>query len=87
MADPVLGGVGLGLVWGWWLVLVASPMQARSQRAAIVLGSSSLALGAGVAILVGFPSVVAAVVAAVSASIAHIAFKGALRQQHRDPGG
>jgi hypothetical protein len=81
MTDPVLGGVGLGLVWGWWLVLAASPTSARTGRAAVVLGSSSLALGGGIALLAGLPSVVAAVVAAGSASIAHIAFKAALREQ------
>jgi len=81
MTDPVLGGVGLGLVWGWWLVLAASPTRARSARSALVLGSSSLALGAGIALLAGVPSVVAVVLAAGLASTAHIAFKSALRQQ------
>ena len=82
MTDPVLGGVGLGLVWGWWLVLAASPTRARSARSALVLGSSSLAIVAGIALLAGPPSVVAAIVAAGSASVAHLAFKGALRQRH-----
>lgn len=81
MTDPVLGGVGLGLVWGWWLVLAASPTRARTWRSALVLAASSLGLGAGIALLAGLPSVVAAVLAAGSAAMTHVAFKGALRQQ------
>ena len=82
MTDHVVGGIGLGLVWGWWLVIIASPAQAHIWRAAAVLGSSSLALAVGVYLLAGVPALVAAILASGSASIAHIAFKGALRKRY-----
>ena len=45
---PVLGGVGLGLVWGWWLVIVAAPTPARSITGILILGIASVLLVAGV---------------------------------------
>ncbi len=82
MTDGVVGGIGLGLVWGWWLVITASPTQTHTWRAAGVLGSSSLALGVGIYLLSGVPALLAAILATGSASTAHIVLKGALRKRY-----
>ena len=79
MTDPVIGGIGVGLVWGWWLVIVASPSQAHTRHAAAVLGSSTFVFGVGIYLLAGTPSLVAATLAALAGC--HVAFKGALRQR------
>ena len=59
MTGPVLGGIGLGLVWGWLLVMVAWPARADAERTVVALGSASLVLGAGIYALAGVPAVLA----------------------------
>ncbi len=62
--DPVLGGVGLGLVWGWWVA--AAIWAARPEILRAVLGSLVLTgmLVAGCLALLGLAATVAIVVAA-----------------------
>lgn len=83
MTDQVLGAVGLGLVWGWWLVLVVTPAQVLTLRAALLLASSSLIVAAGIALLADAQSLLEAVLASALAAAGHLAFKGAIRQQRR----
>lgn len=57
--DPILGGVGLGLVWGWWVA--AAIWAARPDLLRAVLGSFVLTglLVAGCLILVGSGTTIA----------------------------
>lgn len=62
--DPVLGGVGLGLVWGWWVA--AAIWAARPEILRAVMGSLVLTgmLVAGCLALLGLATTVAIGVAA-----------------------
>jgi hypothetical protein len=70
--DPVLGGIGLGLVWGWWIA--AAVWAARPDLGRALAGSFLLTglLVGGCLVLVG-PATTAAVgvAAAVSALVGY----------------
>jgi hypothetical protein len=81
---PVLGGVGLGLVWGWWIVMVAGPPGSRLIRTAFVVGLASVILVAGVYGLAGLPAVLGLMVAAGSGVMAGVAVRAELDRAAAD---
>jgi hypothetical protein len=81
---PVLGGVGLGLVWGWWIVMVAGPSASRTIRSAGVVGLASVFLVAGVYGLAGVPAVLGLIVAAGLGVMAGVAVRAELGQGAAD---
>lgn len=73
MPAPVLGSIGLGLVWGSLLVMLAWPEREQPWRAILALGAASLLLAIGIYALVGLAPVVGLGVAAALASVAGLA--------------
>jgi hypothetical protein len=70
--DPVLGGVGLGLVWGWWVA--AAVWAARADLVRSVLGSLVLTglLVVGFLVLLGPATTIAiGIAASVSAFVGY----------------
>ena len=84
MTDAVLGGIGLGLVWGWWLIMAASPVQAHIWRSAVVLGLASMVLALGVYLLMGVPALFALAVASGFGATAALVLRVALIRRRAD---
>lgn len=66
--DPVFGGVGLGLVWGWWIAAVAWAARADLSRALAGLAAMTALLAVGVTLLLGAVTTLAVVLAAIVAT-------------------
>ena len=76
----VLGGVGLGLVWGWLVAMVARPAPAKPLASALMLGFASLVLVAGIYGLAGLPAVLGLLGAAGVAVLMGIAVRTELER-------
>ena len=81
---PVLGGVGLGLVWGWWIAMVTPPARVRPVKSAVVLGIASLLLVAGIYGLAGVPAVLGLICAAGLSALTGIAVRAELERARGD---
>jgi len=75
---PVLGGVGLGLVWGWCIVVLVPAAPARPFSNAFALGVASLLLVAGILGLAGGPAAFGLVGGAGVAALIGIAVRAEL---------
>jgi len=64
MASAILGGAGLGLVWGSLLVMLAWPARREPGRTLVGLGFASLVLVVAIQAIVGWPGVIAHLIAA-----------------------
>jgi hypothetical protein len=67
MAAAMLGGLGLGLVWGSVLAMLAWPARGQTGRTLAGLGLASLLLTLGIYALFGLPAATALMIAAVVA--------------------
>ncbi len=75
---PTMGAVGLGLVWGWLLVLVAAPSRRRWRTGAALAGATAALVLLPAAL--GLPARPAVVGAATAAGLTvHLAWRLALR--------
>ena len=77
---PVLGGIGIGIVWGWLLVDVAAPAMNQPVATGLALGVASILLAAAVYGLAGWAALLALVAAALVGALIRIAIKADLEQ-------
>ncbi len=75
-----IGGVGLGLVWGWWLVLVGRQWGKRPFPTFLVLVSPTLLLSLLLGWLHPWPTALAFLLAAAISFFTHLAWQQKLRQ-------
>lgn len=80
MTGPELGGVGLGLVWGSWLVIVAWPTRVDLRTTAI-LTLFTVLLAVGIAALQGLFAVAAFGAATLGAGVVGIGIRLDLRER------
>lgn len=81
---PVLGGLGIGVVWGWLLIVVAGPSN-RPTAAVLALGFASILLATSVYALAGWTALVGLGAATVVGALAGIATRAELARA-RDRG-
>jgi len=79
----VLGGVGLGLVWGWLIAMLMRPAPANPLWRALALGLASLLLAAVIYALAGLPATLGLLGASAAAALTGIAFRSQL-ERNRD---
>jgi hypothetical protein len=72
---PVLGGLGIGIVWGWLLVAVAAHAYNRPIATGLGLGLASVLLAGGIDWLAGWQAAGWSAVAAGVGAIACHAFR------------
>jgi NhaP-type Na+/H+ or K+/H+ antiporter len=75
---PVLGGLGIGVVWGWLLVGLAAPSRNRPTVAILALGFASILLATAVYALAGWTALVGLGAATVVGALAGIATRAEL---------
>ncbi|HEX5724795.1 MAG TPA: hypothetical protein VFX98_04975 [Longimicrobiaceae bacterium] len=84
--SPLLGGIGIGAVWGWWAVLVLRGAP-RAGRSLLALAAALLLAGAALRALTGGWSAVLGFGAAAAAMAwVHGAWLQSLRQQLAEGG-
>ena len=81
MAGAVLGGIGLGLVWGSLLAMLAWPERREPGRTLVGLGSASVLLVVAIHAIVGSPGAVALGIAASAALAVGLAWRAARLRQ------
>ena len=79
---PLLGALGLGLVWGWLLVLRGAGLsRSAGLRYATIAGVATLLVGAQVAIQAGVTTLPAWPLGVAVAATAHAIWRRRLRQR------
>ena len=81
MAGAILGGVGLGLVWGSLLVMLGWPARREPVRTVVGLGLASLLLVVAVEAIAGLPGATALAAATAVALAAGLAWRVERRQR------
>jgi hypothetical protein len=79
----VLGGLGIGSVWGWLLVVAAAPALNRFLPTGVGLGIASIILAAGVYWLAGSAGVEGFVLATFGGAMAGVATRAELERIRR----
>lgn len=77
---PVLGGLGIGSVWGWLLVVAAAPAVNRFRSTGVGLGIASILLVAAINWLAGSAGVEGFVLATFGGVMAGVATRAELER-------
>jgi uncharacterized membrane protein len=78
---PLLGTVGLGLMWGWLLGLVRERGK-KPWAQALALGGATVALATGVLLLADWLLLAAFLAAALCAWLTHVLWRRQLRRRY-----
>lgn len=81
----VLGGVGVGLVWGWLVAMVVRPASAARAPSIFLAAFATLLLVAGIYSLAGLPAALGLVCAAGVAALTGIAVRSELERNRKAP--